>query len=116
VIDAGKTMALALLSICVNIVLMAVKIAAGIAGNSYALVADGIESAGDIFTSLVTCDHRMRTIHSAMAKSSRLPVFLRGSLFSERRDLLRGMHFWKSVHLSTAPSGSPCQSFLRWWR
>ena len=53
-IDAGKTMALALLSICVNIVLMAVKIAAGIAGNSYALVADGIESAGDIFTSLVT--------------------------------------------------------------
>lgn len=53
-IDAGKTVALALLSLCVNIVLMAVKIAAGIAGNSYALVADGIESAADIFTSLVT--------------------------------------------------------------
>jgi len=54
VIDVGKTLALALLSLCVNIVLMAVKIAAGIAGNSYALVADGIESAADIFTSLVT--------------------------------------------------------------
>ncbi len=53
-IDVGKTLALALLSLCVNIVLMAVKIAAGIAGNSYALVADGIESAADIFTSLVT--------------------------------------------------------------
>jgi cation diffusion facilitator family transporter len=54
VIDLAKTMALGLLSLCVNIVLMAVKIAAGIAGNSYALVADGIESAGDVFTSLVT--------------------------------------------------------------
>lgn len=53
-IDLAKTMALGLLSLCVNIVLMAVKIAAGIAGNSYALVADGIESAGDVFTSLVT--------------------------------------------------------------
>jgi len=42
------------LALCVNIVLMAVKIAVGLVGNSYALVADGIESAGDIFSSLIT--------------------------------------------------------------
>ncbi len=53
-IDAGKTLALGLLALCVNIVLMAVKIVVGLIGNSYALVADGIESAGDIFSSLIT--------------------------------------------------------------
>jgi cation diffusion facilitator family transporter len=53
-IDAGRTMALGLLTLCVNIVLMAVKITVGLVGNSYALVADGIESAGDIFSSLIT--------------------------------------------------------------
>lgn len=47
-------MALGLLTLCVNIVLMAVKITVGLVGNSYALVADGIESAGDIFSSLIT--------------------------------------------------------------
>ena len=53
-IDAGKTAALGLLSLSVNIVLMGVKISIGLVGNSYALVADGIESAADIFTSLLT--------------------------------------------------------------
>ncbi len=43
-----------ILAICVNIVLMLVKIAVGLLGNSYALVADGIESACDIFSSLIT--------------------------------------------------------------
>lgn len=47
-------MALGILSVCVNIVLMLVKIGAGLIGNSYALVADGIESASDIFSSLIT--------------------------------------------------------------
>jgi cation diffusion facilitator family transporter len=45
---------LGILVVCVNVVLMLVKIGVGIIGNSYALVADGIESAGDIFTSLIT--------------------------------------------------------------
>lgn len=53
-IDAGRTLALGLLSLCVNIVLMAVKITVGLVGNSYALVADGIESAGDILSSIIT--------------------------------------------------------------
>ena len=53
-IDAGKAASLGLLALCVNIALMAVKISVGLLGNSYALVADGIESAADIFTSLVT--------------------------------------------------------------
>ena len=53
-IDPGKTIALGLLTVCVNLVLMAVKISVGLFGNSYALVADGIESAADIFTSIVT--------------------------------------------------------------
>jgi cation diffusion facilitator family transporter len=37
----------------VNIVLAVIKIAAGILGNSYALIADGIESTTDIISSLV---------------------------------------------------------------
>ena len=43
-----------MLTLIANIVLMVVKISVGIAGNSYALIADGIESAGDVFTSLIT--------------------------------------------------------------
>lgn len=50
----GQTLALGILSVCVNIVLMLVKIGVGLIGNSYALVADGIESASDIFSSLIT--------------------------------------------------------------
>lgn len=50
----AETLALGILSVCVNIVLMLVKIGTGIVGNSYALVADGIESASDIFSSLIT--------------------------------------------------------------
>jgi cation diffusion facilitator family transporter len=37
----------------VNLVLVIIKITAGILGNSYALIADGIESATDIFSSLI---------------------------------------------------------------
>lgn len=44
---------LALLGIVVNAVLAAAKIAAGIVGHAYVLVADGIESTLDIFSSLV---------------------------------------------------------------
>lgn len=42
------------LSIGVNFGLMIVKILTGIVGNSYALIADGIESGADILTSLIT--------------------------------------------------------------
>lgn len=42
-----------LVSVAVNAGLAAIKIAAGFFGNSYALIADGIESTSDIFTSLV---------------------------------------------------------------
>ena len=45
---------LGILAICINVVLMLVKIGVGLLGNSYALVADGIESASDIFSSLIT--------------------------------------------------------------
>ncbi len=43
----------AALGIVVNLVLAAVKIATGLAGNSYALIADGIESTTDVITSLI---------------------------------------------------------------
>lgn len=45
---------LGILAIGVNLSLMIIKIGVGVAGNSYALVADGIESAADIFSSIVT--------------------------------------------------------------
>ncbi|MEA3210344.1 MAG: hypothetical protein QOE70_3401 [Chthoniobacter sp.] len=44
---------LALLGVVVNAVLAVIKIVAGIAGNCYVLIADGIESTLDIFGSLV---------------------------------------------------------------
>ena len=43
----------ALVGLLVNIVLVIAKLLAGIAGHSYALVADAIESSTDIFSSLV---------------------------------------------------------------
>jgi cation diffusion facilitator family transporter len=42
-----------LLGIVTNAILAAVKITTGIFGNSYALIADGIESTTDIFSSLI---------------------------------------------------------------
>ncbi len=45
---------LGVLATLTNVLLMFVKIGAGIVGHSYALVADGIESASDILTSLIT--------------------------------------------------------------
>jgi cation diffusion facilitator family transporter len=44
---------LALLGVAANALLAGVKIATGIVGNTYALIADGIESTLDIFSSLV---------------------------------------------------------------
>ena len=44
----------ALLVTLINIVLMLVKIVTGVVGNSYALIADGIESGSDILVSLIT--------------------------------------------------------------
>jgi cation diffusion facilitator family transporter len=41
------------IGIGVNVALAAVKIVAGVVGNSYALVADGIESTGDIVASII---------------------------------------------------------------
>jgi cation diffusion facilitator family transporter len=43
----------AAVSIAVNLVLAVVKIATGLVGNSYALVADGIESTSDVITSVI---------------------------------------------------------------
>ncbi len=48
-----RGMRTALIGMCVNAGLAVVKIAAGIVGHSQALIADGIESAADLFSSLV---------------------------------------------------------------
>lgn len=44
----------ALLTTLINLILMLVKIVTGMVGNSYALIADGIESASDVLVSLIT--------------------------------------------------------------
>lgn len=49
----SKTISITFLGICVNASLAIVKAVAGILGNSYALIADAIESASDVLTSLV---------------------------------------------------------------
>src|SRR5262245_11345501 len=43
----------AILGVVVNLSLAAVKVVTGVAGNSYALIADGIESTADTLTSLI---------------------------------------------------------------
>jgi cation diffusion facilitator family transporter len=40
-------------ALVINVALASAKIAAGVLGNSYVLIADGIESAADVFTSFV---------------------------------------------------------------
>jgi cation diffusion facilitator family transporter len=50
----SELLGLGVLAVCINIALMIVKIGVGLLGNSYALIADGIESASDIFSSLIT--------------------------------------------------------------
>src|SRR5687767_14226824 len=50
---ADRGIRAAQLGIVVNATLAAVKLVAGIVGNTYALVADAVESAADIFGSLV---------------------------------------------------------------
>ena len=46
-------MKVTLLTIAVNMVLAFIKVVTGFTGNSYALIADGVESVTDIFTSIV---------------------------------------------------------------
>jgi len=52
--ERAELVNLGILTVIVNISLMLVKIITGVVGHSYALIADGIESASDIFTSLIT--------------------------------------------------------------
>ena len=52
--NAQSVQRLGYLTLGVNIGLMLVKLTVGVFGNCYALIADGVESAGDIITSVVT--------------------------------------------------------------
>jgi len=52
--SSSQSLGLGILAICINVSLMIIKIGVGVVGNSYALIADGIESASDIFSSVVT--------------------------------------------------------------
>jgi cation diffusion facilitator family transporter len=52
--SAAEALSLGILALCINLTLMLVKIGVGVIGNSYALITDGIESASDIFSSVVT--------------------------------------------------------------
>ena len=48
-----RSLSCMLIGLCSNVILAAVKITAGILGNSYALIADGIESTMDTLSSVV---------------------------------------------------------------
>jgi len=50
----SKSLRLGILAICINVSVTIIKIGVGMVGNSYALIADGIESASDIFSSVIT--------------------------------------------------------------
>ena len=50
--EQGEAARIGLISFLSNLILACIKAAAGIIGNSYALIADAIESFADIFSSL----------------------------------------------------------------
>lgn len=50
---SAKGIRLSLINVCASVILSGVKIIAGLLGNSYALIADGVESLLDIFSSTV---------------------------------------------------------------
>lgn len=54
VLESKSLIRFGLLTVLVNFLLMLVKILTGVVGHSQALIADGIESATDIFVSLIT--------------------------------------------------------------
>jgi len=71
-----------ILGLLINVALATTKLAAGLLGNSHALVADAIESMADIFASLVvwsglriSVQPRTRSILTGMAGPSRWPLF-----------------------------------------
>ena len=49
----GPVIGIAGSAMAINLVLALIKISTGVIGNSYALIADGIESTSDIFSSLI---------------------------------------------------------------
>lgn len=51
--DRGTGTRVALLGLAINAVLVFVKVSAGVLGNSYALIADGVESSLDVFSSII---------------------------------------------------------------
>jgi cation diffusion facilitator family transporter len=51
--DSRANLTAAVVGLGVNILLVAAKLAAGILGNSYALIADAVESSTDVFASVV---------------------------------------------------------------
>lgn len=54
IMERKEVFGCAILTTLINMILMLVKIVTGVVGNSYALIADGIESASDVFVSLIT--------------------------------------------------------------
>jgi cation diffusion facilitator family transporter len=52
-VSFSSALRLSFAALAINAVLAAIKIAAGVLGNSYVLIADGIESSADVFSSFV---------------------------------------------------------------
>ena len=52
-LDASRGIRTAQIGLLVNAVLAVIKVLAGVIGNSYALIADGIESTADLFSSTI---------------------------------------------------------------
>jgi cation diffusion facilitator family transporter len=50
---SGRAIRSAVLGLIVNVLLVAIKLVAGIVGNAYVLIADAVESSTDVFSSLI---------------------------------------------------------------
>jgi len=74
---------LGIISFGVNVGLMIVKITTGVLGNCYALIADGVESAGDIFTSIITWGG----FHLSLRPADAQHLFGHGKIEKEKQEV-----------------------------
>ena len=106
---------LALLGMIVNVAFAVVKIAAGVFGNAYALIADGIESALDVAGSIVIWaglrlprDLPTKLIPMVTAKLNRWPRSSSRSVFSLPRCCSRSRVREQSFRQRTLRRRLPC--------
>lgn len=110
VFDVSSALRVTLLGVMANLFFAVVKIVTGLAGSSWALVADGIESTADAFTSLVVLVSLRISVRPPDEKHpyghGRIES-LAGLLVSAALFLAAGVIVWHSIQEILVPQQAP---------